>query len=81
MRWGWVITTTLWLLYSRERDPVSLVEEAVWTLGPVWTGVENVASIRVRPQTVQHVVSCSSTYSIQDLQLYDTKAQSLQLVF
>ena len=29
------------LLYLQERDPVLLVQEAGWALGPVWMGVEN----------------------------------------
>ena len=30
-------------LYHRERDPVSIAQEADWAPGPVWTGVENLA--------------------------------------
>jgi hypothetical protein len=32
----------------RERDPVPVVLEAVWTLEPVWTGVENLAPNWIR---------------------------------
>jgi len=28
------------LLYPRERVPVHIVQQATWTLGPVWTGAE-----------------------------------------
>jgi len=35
---GWVVNTTLWPLYPRERDPIAVVEEAVWGTVPVWTG-------------------------------------------
>ena len=30
-------------LYSRERDPVPIVQQALWAPGPVWTGAENFA--------------------------------------
>ena len=30
--------------FSRERDPVPIVQEAVWVPGPVWTVAENVAA-------------------------------------
>jgi len=29
----------LWLLYPRERDPVSTAQEAGWTPGLVWAGI------------------------------------------
>jgi hypothetical protein len=31
-----------------ERDPVPIVQEAGWAPGPVWTGVENLASTGIR---------------------------------
>jgi len=39
----WWMVVTLRPLYSREREPVSIVQEAVWAAGPVRTGVENLA--------------------------------------
>jgi hypothetical protein len=30
-------------LYPRERDPGTIVQEAGWASGPVWTGAENLA--------------------------------------
>jgi len=30
------------------KDPLSIVQEAGWTPEPVWTGVENLASTRIR---------------------------------
>ena len=30
-------------LYPRERDPVPIVQEAVWAPGPIWTDTENLA--------------------------------------
>ena len=41
----------------RERDPIPVVLEAVWTLEPVWTGVENLAPTGFDPQTVQPIAS------------------------
>ena len=35
-------------LYPRERDPVPIVQEAGWALGPVWTGAENLTPIGIR---------------------------------
>jgi hypothetical protein len=35
-------------LYPRERDPVPIVQEAGWALGPVWTGTNNHASTGIR---------------------------------
>ena len=33
-------------LYSRERPPVPIVQEAGWAPGPIWTGAENLAPHR-----------------------------------
>jgi hypothetical protein len=35
-----------WLLSTPGKDPVPIVEEAVWVPGPVWTGAENLAPHR-----------------------------------
>ena len=35
-------------LCPQERDPVPVVQEAAWTLGPVWKGAENLAPIGIR---------------------------------
>ena len=39
------------------KDPVPIVQEAGWASGPVWTGVENLASPGFDPRTVQPVGS------------------------
>ena len=39
----WVVNATPRPLYSCERDPVAIVQEAEWAPGPVWTGVEKLA--------------------------------------
>jgi hypothetical protein len=38
--------------YPRKRKLVPIVEEAGWAPGPVWTGVENLATTRFDPRTV-----------------------------
>jgi len=40
---GWLVNATPQSFYPRERDPVSIVWEAVWAPGPLWTAVENLA--------------------------------------
>ena len=35
---GWVVNATSRPLYPRERDPVTIVQEAGWAQGLVWTG-------------------------------------------
>jgi hypothetical protein len=40
---GWVVNATPCPLYTRGREPVPTVQKAGWALGPVWTGVENLA--------------------------------------
>jgi hypothetical protein len=44
---GWVVNALLWLLYSWERDPVPIMQEAESALGVVWVGAENVASAKI----------------------------------
>ena len=33
-------------LYPRERDPLPILQEAVWAPGPIWRDAENFADIR-----------------------------------
>jgi hypothetical protein len=46
------------------KDPVPIVQEVGWALGPVWTGAENLASTGIRSSDrdvvhmVIHVVVC-----------------------
>ena len=37
------------------KDPVSVVQEARWVPGPIWTGAENLALTGIRPWAVQPV--------------------------
>jgi hypothetical protein len=46
---GWVVNDMRQPLFPRERDPAPVVQEAGWTLRPVWTGAENLAPIGIRP--------------------------------
>jgi hypothetical protein len=41
--WGWVVSATPWLLYSRERDGLPIVQEAEWIPESVWIGAENLS--------------------------------------
>jgi len=46
--WSWAGNSTPRPLYPRERDLLHIVQDAGWTPGPVWTGVENLASTGIR---------------------------------
>jgi len=35
-------------LFTPKKDPVPIVQEAVWAPGPVWTGAENLAPTGIR---------------------------------
>jgi len=56
---GWVVNATLRALYPRGRDPVSIVLEAGWAQGPVWTSAKNLAPppAGLDPRDVQSVAS------------------------
>ena len=45
-RRGWGVRVTPWPLFNPGKDPVHIVQEAVWGPGPVWTGAENLAPHR-----------------------------------
>jgi len=40
-RRGWVVSTMPQPLSTQERDPVPILQEAGWALGPLWMGLEN----------------------------------------
>ena len=44
----WVVNATPRPLYPWERDPVPIVQEAVWAPGPVWTGAVDVSPTGIR---------------------------------
>jgi len=37
-RRGWVVSSTPWPYFTPGKDPVSVLQEAGWAPGPVWTG-------------------------------------------
>ena len=47
-RRGWGVSITPWLLFISRKDPVPIVQESGWALGPVWKGGENFASTGIR---------------------------------
>jgi hypothetical protein len=54
---GWVVNATP-RRFTPRKDPVSIVQEARWAAGPVWTGAENLAPpLGLDPRTVQPVAS------------------------
>jgi hypothetical protein len=46
MRDGW--STPRPGRFTPGKDPVPILQEAGWALGPVWTGAENIAFTRIR---------------------------------
>jgi len=46
-RRGWPFNANPWLCYSWETDPVSIIQEAGWARGSIWTGVKNLAFTRI----------------------------------
>jgi len=38
---GWIVNAMPQPLYSPERNPVPITQEAWWAPGPVWMGTEN----------------------------------------
>jgi len=45
--WEWVVIAIPRPVYSHERSPVAVVEEAGWASGLMWMCMESLASIRV----------------------------------
>jgi len=59
---GWSVPLPL---YTWGKDPVSIPQEAVWALGPVWTGAENL------PLPHQDLIlGLSSPYQVTDYNDY-----------
>jgi hypothetical protein len=58
-------------LFTSGREPVSIVQEAGWTPGPVWTGAENLVPPPpgFDPRTVQPVASCYTDYATRSTQI------------
>ena len=51
-------------LYPLQSDTLSIVQEAGWTLGPVWRCTKNVAAAGFEARTVQHAASRHTDYAI-----------------
>jgi len=64
-RRGWAVSIMPRPPFNPGKDPVPSVQEAGWTPGPVWTGVENLAPTGFDPQTVQPVASCYTDWATQ----------------
>ena len=47
-RRGWCVSVTPRPLFTPGKDPVPIVQESVWTPGPVWRGEENLAPTAIR---------------------------------
>ena len=47
-RRGWGVSVTPRPLFTPGKNPVPIVQEAEWALGPVWTGAENFFPTRIR---------------------------------
>ena len=47
-RQGRGVSVTPWPFFIPGKDPVPIVQEAVWAPGPVWTGAENLATTGIR---------------------------------
>jgi len=54
----WLVNTTPQSFYSWERHPVPVVHDAGWSLQPVWTGIENLASTTIRTPDCPACSSC-----------------------
>ena len=54
-RRGWVVSSTPRPHFTPGKDPLSILQEAGWAPGPVWTGVENLVRTGIWSRTVQAV--------------------------
>ena len=61
---GWVVNASPRPLHPKERGPVSIIHEAGWVPGPVWTGAEKLAPPPgFDSRTIQPVVSRYTDYT------------------
>ena len=49
----WGVSVMPQPLFTPGKDPVTIVQEAGWAPGPVWTRAENLAPTGIRSQTIQ----------------------------
>ena len=50
--------------FTAGKDPLPIVQEVGWVLGPLWTGAENLAPTWIRSRTVQPVASRYTDWAI-----------------
>jgi hypothetical protein len=68
-RRGWGISVTPRPLFTPEKDPVSIIQEAGWAPEPDWTGEENLAPPPgFDPRTVQPVASHYTNWATRSTQ-------------
>jgi len=63
-RRGWVVSSTPWPHFTPGKDPVPILQEAVWGPGPIWTGE------KPRTRTVQPVVSRYTDWATWPIYIY-----------
>ena len=70
-RRGWGDSVMPRPLFTPEKDPVPIVQEAGWAPGPVWTGAENLPPPPpgFDPWTVQPVASRYTDYATRPIQI------------
>jgi hypothetical protein len=68
-RKGWGVSSTPRPYFTPGKDPVPIVQEAGWALGPVWTG-GNLAPLGFDPRTVQPVVSHYTDWATRPIKLW-----------
>jgi len=54
-------------LFTPRKDPVPIVQEVVWALGPVWTGAKNLTPTRI--QSPDRPARSQSLYQDQHMHL------------
>ena len=83
IRRGWGVSVTPRPLFTPEKEPVPIVQEAVWTPRQVWTGAENLAPTGIRspdrpasgqsqywlsyPAQVKCVIRCKLYFTLMNL--------------
>jgi len=66
-RWGWVVSSTPRPHVTPGKEPVSILQEAKWAPGPVWTGGKSVPT-GIRSLTFHPIVSRYTDWATQPTQ-------------
>jgi hypothetical protein len=64
---GWAFEQIYGPIFTPRKDPVTIVQEAGWAPGPVWTGAENLASTGIR--SLDRPARSQSLYVVKVVQL------------